>query len=156
MNASDPPAHFSGEKCIPDGRLNPENEREGKKVRSLGREIQGVPELVSEDSLKKSKQMPPSFRFARSLSLGEGGRKEWADQTDNSAKLGWIAASAMMKGPRTRSARRPEQSPQGSAFPTTFCHGAEQQAGRLNVKLVSFPLVWDYDRRLEPSRPPDR
>src|SRR6478672_7590779 len=36
VGASGPPPHFSGDKCIPDGHLIRENDREDRKARSVG------------------------------------------------------------------------------------------------------------------------
>jgi hypothetical protein len=82
--------------------------------------------------------MPPPFLFARSRVLGESeDGKNGRTKPDDSGKLRRIAASAMAEGPRTRSALRPEQWPQFSAFGAKFCHGAGEKAGRFTMKPPS-------------------
>ena len=74
--------------------------------------------------------MPPPFLFARSRGLGESeDGKNGRTKTDDSGKLRCTAASAMAEGPRARSALRPEQWPQFSAFGANFCHSAGEKAG---------------------------
>jgi hypothetical protein len=83
-------------------------------------------------------QMPLLFLFARSRGLWEGeDGKNGRTKRDDVVKLRCIAASARTEGPRTRSARSPEQWPQCDAFGATFCHGAGEIAGRLTVKPSS-------------------
>ena len=82
--------------------------------------------------------MPSLFLFARSRGLWESeDGKNGRTKPDDSGKLRRIAASAMAEGPRTRSALRPEQWPQLSAFEEKFCHAAGEKAGRLKVKPPS-------------------
>jgi len=81
--------------------------------------------MFSRASVERSKKIVAPFLCIRSWELGAGedgekGRME----PEGSGKLGWIAASAMASGPRNRSVRRPEQSPQISATKAMFRTGA--------------------------------
>lgn len=65
--------------------------------------------------------MPAPFLCVRSWGLGEGEDGEnGRTEPEGLGKLRWLAAFAMARGPRNRSARRPEQWPQISATEAVF------------------------------------